>query len=872
MEVLEKNKNVGLYCCLKIITTSLIFTVGLSWGAKAEIISVLPKDEVIRRDSAREIPREGKTAKAGVVSKSLTPQKYDAPNSSIILPLLVKEPKSKVLRRPKGYRSAYQTTERSETGSWSGNPTELPRSASTSSAPLTLLPNPQKKPKVLPKQLNFTTTSQQVTEDSSSNGNESSTIASSSLLVADSLQPLKQNSEQVFTNPVWSRLLRHEMTERSETGSWSGSPTELPRSASTSSIIAQETTPSETENPPTETTPETEQSPELSEPTPEEPRVLVAEVAVIGVEGELEDIVYRAIDTEPGRTTTRSQLQEDINAIFATGFFQNIEVSPEDTPLGVRVAFVVTPNPILNQVTIQTLPADAKQQVFPPEKIEEIFQPSYGQILNLRELQDGIIQINQWYSDNGYELAQVVGSPEVSPNGTVTLIVAEGVIEDIQVKFFDEDNDPTDGKTRDFIVTREIQLQPGDVFKRDIAQRDLRRVFGLGIFEDVRVSFSPGEDPSKVVLNVELIESSTGSISAGAGFSSTSDLFGTVSYQQQNLGGNNQTLGAELQVGIRELLFDLNFTDPWIATDSNRTSYTVNAFRRRSISLVYDGDGDQIRTFDGFNENGQERRGDSPRVVRTGGGITFSRPLAKDPFTRADWRLSPGFQYQRVVIKDADGNTSPKSRVSDGFQNLAFSDSGKDDLFIFRFGATRDRRNNRLQPTKGSVLRLNTEQTVPVGSGSILFNRLRGSYSYYIPLSLINFSEGPQALAFNVQGGTVIGDLPPYEAFVLGGSNSVRGFREGEVGSGKSYVQATAEYRFPIFRIVGGALFFDYGSLIGTDGDVPGEPSLRRNLPGSGYGYGLGVRVRSPLGPIRVDYAINEDGDSRIHFGIGERF
>ncbi|HHP7229427.1 MAG TPA: BamA/TamA family outer membrane protein [Xenococcaceae cyanobacterium] len=621
---------------------------------------------------------------------------------------------------------------------------------------------------------------------------------------------------------------------------------------------------------PLQTTPETEQLPDFSqpstpsqEPRPQEPRVLVAEVAVVGTEGELEDIIYQSIDTEPGRTTTRSQLQEDVNAVYATGFFQNVEVTPEDTPLGVRITFVVTPNPVLNEVAVQTIPPEAEARVLPPEVVAEIFQDSYGEILNLRELQDGIIQINQWYSENGYELAQVVGAPEVSPDGTVTLVVAEGVIEDIQVRFFDEENEPIEGKTRDFIVTREIQLEPGDVFKRDIAQRDLQRVFGLGIFEDVRLSFSPGEDPSQVVINVELVESSTGSVAAGAGFSSSSGLFGTVSYQQQNLGGNNQTLGAEFQLGERELLFDVSFTDPWIAGDPNRTSYTVNAFRRRSISLVFDGDDEDIRTDDG---------NDSPRVVRTGGGINFTRPLIDNPFTREEWQLSAGFQYQRVAIKNEDGDIAEISREEDGAENLAFSDDGTDDLFILRFGATRDRRNNRLQPTSGSILRLGLDQTIPIGSGNIFLNRVRGSYSYYLPVSLINITEGPQALAFNVQAGTVVGDLPPYEAFVLGGSNSVRGYPEGEVGSGRSYVQATAEYRFPIFRIVGGAVFFDYGSVIGTDSDVPGEPSIRRDLPGSGYGYGLGVRVQSPLGPIRVDYAINDDGDSRIHFGIGERF
>jgi outer membrane protein insertion porin family len=117
-----------------------------------------------------------------------------------------------------------------------------------------------------------------------------------------------------------------------------------------------------------------------------------------------------------------------------------------------------------------------------------------------------------------------------------------------------------------------------------------------------------------------------------------------------------------------------------------------------------------------------------------------------------------------------------------------------------------------------------------------------------------------------------LGDLPPYEAFILGGSNSVRGFAEGDVGSGRSYFQATAEYRFPIVAAVGGALFVDYGSTLGSAGAVPGFPSIVRGLPGSGLGYGIGVRIQSPVGPIRIDYGFNDQGDSRVNFGIGEKF
>ena len=625
-------------------------------------------------------------------------------------------------------------------------------------------------------------------------------------------------------------------------------------------------TPTETPTPP--------ETPTTAPPAPaEESRVLVAEVVVQGADRELENLVYNTIRTRPGRSTTRSQLQEDINAVFATGFFADVRAVPQDTPLGVRVTFEVQPNPVFQGVQIQIAPETVEKSILPAGVVEEIFAGQYGKTLNLRELQAGVKKINDWYSKNGYDLAQVIGAPQVTPDGRVILVISEGLIEKIQVRYFNVEQEPVKAKTREFIITREMRLKAGDIFNRNTAQQDLQRVFGLGLFEDVRLSFSPGSDPREVIVNVDVVEGNTGSLAAGGGISSNAGLFGTVSYQQRNFGGNNQTLGAEVQLGEREFLFDLSFSDPWIATDNFRTSYTVNVFRRQSISLVYDGENSSIRTL---NDN------DSPRIVRTGGGITFVRPLAPDVFTKPKWVLSLGFNYQQVQVQNANGDISPVSAPLNGFgsQQLAFSSSGIDDLLSLNIGAIRDFRDNPLQPTSGSFLRLGLEQTIPVGSGSILGTRVRGSYSYFIPVRFINsfnlfetdIFKGQQSLAFNAQAGTVLGDLPPYDAFIVGGSNSVRGYAEGEVGSGRSYFQATAEYRFPIVAIIGGALFVDFGTTVGSQGDVPGQPGIVRDLPGTGLGYGLGVRVQSPVGQIRVDYGFNVDGGSRLHFGIGERF
>ena len=47
-------------------------------------------------------------------------------------------------------------------------------------------------------------------------------------------------------------------------------------------------------------------------------------------------------------------------------------------------------------------------------------------------------------------------------------------------------------------------------------------------------------------------------------------------------------------------------------------------------------------------------------------------------------------------------------------------------------------------------------------------------------------------------GGAIIGDLPPYEAFPIGGTNSVRGYSEGGVGTGRHYAVGTAEVHWSL--------------------------------------------------------------------------
>ena len=571
---------------------------------------------------------------------------------------------------------------------------------------------------------------------------------------------------------------------------------------------------------------------------PGEAEVLVAEVVVTGTEDpDLVSQVYGAIATQAGDVTTRSQLQEDIGAVFATGLFSDVKAVPSDTSLGVRVTFEVMPNPVLQAVTTEGA------QVLPQEVVQEAFGDQQGQVLNFGDLQFGVQAVETWYEENGYVLAKVV-DVRSSEDGTVTLEVAEGQIADVQVS--------GNTTTRDFIVTRELSAQPGDVFNRDQVQQDLQKVFELNLFQDVNVSLEPAQTPEEVVVVINVEERRTGSLGATAGVSSDTGVFGGVSVGEQNLGGNNQQLSLNVQVGTEETLFDLSFTDPQIAGMDPPTAYTVDLANRQSSSFVFD--------------NGISLpNGDAVRINRLGGGVTFSRPIGNG------WRASLGPEIEFVDSRDSDGDQQPFDRAGNP---IVFNESGQDSYTSLRLGLVQDTRNNGLSPTQGTLTRFSSTQSVGLLESGLNSNRLQASYSQYIPVALLQSQDTPSVFAFDVRAGSVLGDLAPYDAFTIGGGNSVRGFFEGDVGSGRSFAQATTELRFPVFNPVSGVLFADYGTDLGSAAAVIGNPAGVRDKPGSALGLGAGVRIQSPLGPLRVDYGLGQgdSGQSQLHFGIGEKF
>ena len=669
-------------------------------------------------------------------------------------------------------------------------------------------------------------------------------------------------------------------------------------------------------------------SPSLAPQAKPEPKVLISEVVVKGTAGHpererLDLAVYDAMATRPGSRVTRSELQGDLSAIYATGWFADARIQPVDSPLGVQLVVTVVPNPVLTKVELDGVGRKTK---IPPTLIPNTFAADYGKTLNLNALQSRIAELQRWYADQGYSLARISGPTRVSPAGVVQLLVKEGSVAGVEVQFLNKEGESTNdkgqpikGKTKPWVVTREISIKPGDPFNRRQLEEDIKRLYGTGLFGDVKVTLRPvAGNPGEVTIVLGIVEQSTGSLSGGIGYSQSQGVFGQVQLQDNNLGGRAWDAALNLTYGQFGGLADVSFTDPWIKGDKYRTAFRTKVYLSRdvpqllqsqnngyfsTVSKVSNGFFNASPTATAYTNasNGSPfftLDGNTVAIQRTGATVSFVRPLnGGDPFKKAPWSLVVGVNAQEARPMNFGGQSMPYAAATNTFsggntqvQNvicIAFNcqnGATSNPLLGVRVAATMTTLNDPRNPTSGNFLSLGTEQFVSVGQNSPTFNRMRASGTHFIPVNWLKLYKGcrpkpgqkkdcNQALAFQLSLGTNVGQLPVYEAFCLGGNNSVRGYYDCDLGVGKSFGEATIEYRFPIFSIISGEVFIDGGTTFNTQANVTGNPGGILQKAGSGSSPGAGLIVTTPVGPLRLEAATqNFTSNWRFNLGVGWKF
>lgn len=429
-------------------------------------------------------------------------------------------------------------------------------------------------------------------------------------------------------------------------------------------------------------------------------------------------------------------------------------------------------------------------------------------------------------TNQGYPFAEV--RPRINrnlENGTfdVTYLVDEG-----PRIYVERINITGNTKTRDYVIRREFDFSEGDPFNRALVTKGRANIEALGFFQSVQVTSAPGSSADRVILNVAVVERSTGDYGVGAGYSTRDGIFGEISLTERNFLGRGQYLRAAIGRSENGETYDFSFTEPRFM--GLRVSAGVDLYRRvtgENSSFTYS-------------------------TETTGGRLRFGIPVAED------LTLSTRVGVEQVTFSNTDDETP--SYIG-----------GTRDRLSVGYTLTYDTLDNQRRPTEGMILSFSQDYTTLTSDFLTTEVRARVYYPIWEEMGMVASLRGTAGTVTDLDGNGV----HPTDAIQLG-PDLVRGYRYGGMGartlSGDnpvgvlSYAGLSAEVDFPIPLLpenwgIRGAVWGDVGWIDGIP-DAGSEP-----ISGLGTEFkssvGGSLIWESPLGPLRGDFAHVIDPDDQ---------
>jgi len=406
----------------------------------------------------------------------------------------------------------------------------------------------------------------------------------------------------------------------------------------------------------------------------------------------------------------------------------------------------------------------------------------------------------------------------------VQFVVAPGQI----FRFDGVSVEGNEGVKTAFIEKRMSRLS-GKVYDPALVDKSFRTLIRTGLFRNLRITPEAAAG-GQVRLLVSVEESKSKEFGLGLGYATFYGGIVSASYGNLNLLGTGRPLRIEVEANQRGFTGEVLYTDPWLFD----TDYELR-LRLYGVS----------ETLKGYAKN---EIGFQPSISRL--------------LTEA-WQVSGFAIGKNVLINNVD--IRPTSLV--GLENYS--------VFSIGISQTLDFRNNPVLPTKG-VLFSTSFDVAPNGVGEVAFARGSANFSWYIPVT------AKSTLALGARAGVISplnsGEIPIAERFFSGGATTVRSFSELTLGprdrggyplGGQARTVFNAEYTFPIYGDLYGAVFVDAGNVIADASDF-GIEEMR-------YAIGGGLRYNLPIGAVRFDYGLNPfprqgEAQGAFHFAIGVAF
>jgi len=591
---------------------------------------------------------------------------------------------------------------------------------------------------------------------------------------------------------------------------------------------------------------------------------LIAEVQVLGNQAISADAILDQVKAilPPGAELTPQRVEQARRAVMRMGYFDKVTISHEMTDRGARVVIEVVERQRIEKIMF------VGNTVLSDEELAQAILTRVGHLVDENVIAKDITRILAAYQRKGYLCN--VPSAEVDKFGVLTFIINEMRIEGYEIEGLK--------RTKKWIVEKQITLKPGQLYRDTVIRDQVAALRRLGLFEEVRVEPRPGKvDPENSIIVVfQCKEKRTGQIALQLGYSSLDDLVVAVGVSESNFRGRAEKLSLSAEM-IGRSTYQFSFVEPYLmGTDTSMELSLFDTERRRQFI-----GGTMVSTAsDRFDER------------RRGGFVRFVKPVAEHT------RLSLRFRSEEVSSAFFQGVRSvPPSDVTTAqwYRSFGGRDSGRMSLppdappagpgdrpgtpvvaaplhpggrlTSVTIGLIQDFRDEPADPTRGSYRRVTLESAGSFLGGEEDYRQLIGELRFYHPLS------DHEVLAFRLMGGKSFGEVPLFEAFSVGGANTLRGYEEDRF-RGEEFVLFNGEYRRKITDSLTAVAFVDvgdaYGGVFRTV--VPGFDIGAEDADFDAHvGAGVGLRVKTQVGPLRLDIGFGEDG-SRAHFNFGHVF
>jgi outer membrane protein insertion porin family len=446
----------------------------------------------------------------------------------------------------------------------------------------------------------------------------------------------------------------------------------------------------------------------------------------------------------------------------------------------------------------------------PLSKIEPIIKLRRDDDLVISKINQTVKAIVQWYKNNGYPYINVeTDINRQKQRADITFIVNEGGLAYIKALFV-RGNQKVTNKV--ILVTTEIK--EGEKFSLEKLEKARQRLYASRLFERVSFYILESDYPDSLHIRFDVLELPPRSIGFGIGFQTPpSGLLFSTEWQHLNFLSRRHNLFIAAS-------YTPTFSGDW--QSEIKSSYKIFHFLTTPVNFT-------------FQPSFKYEKIDSLKQDELNIEAGISRYIGPQ------FEVGTFLRYLRVWTN------YPLAFISD-YRSITNSQN----LFI-RF----DSRDNLFIPASGIFFTTNLQYAGSIYTGDNDFYKNQTEFILFRRL-FPQLVIGCRTLAGITvpYGRTAI--IPYYETFSLGGNNGLRGYNDKSVGPtvisnkyhyGEAIINANLELRTHFEKLIDFVMFFDAGKVTNH------RSLLSFNNEMLNYSAGLGIRINTPFGPIRLDYA-----------------